>query len=281
MTTVSLDDELLKKKLGLKDPSDVSVSSRYGSNGVNGEDAGVQELSFYDKYGTDSIFGVSETTAGQSYTPTFRTGLDAGASSQGSSLIQDTTSTGVTLADALQMDNISNTTIVTGGTNAQAGVELSTPGGLHQTSGSGYNEPQGDATEANRHNYLNSLGADGNTNILESTPEATGNRFTAFVSTPPANEPAETGEATLTAENPEETEKPAGEGTIGAEEPKETEKPEEEIKAEETEENKEADKPPETEAEINADAEKKAAEEAQRKAQEEAQRRAMEEQKAA
>ncbi len=71
----------------------------------NGLPGGGGEMSFSDKYGTESVFGVSPD---QVQTPTFQTSGSQAGSSAGSSLIPPDNSSGGTfsLSDAVQMDNL-------------------------------------------------------------------------------------------------------------------------------------------------------------------------------
>ncbi|GEM_PF-5340799 len=298
MPAISFNDELLKKKYQIL--NDMRIS---GGKDNNGKSGGVKsdELSFYDRYGANDVFSAA-AKAGTT-NPTVRTGMDAGASSQGASLVGDGNNN-FSLVNALQTDNLPDSNVAIGGVNAQAGVHLATPSGLNQTTGSGENGAQGGATDGqtNQHRgaYQNFLAqAGGGGGILESSPGPTGNRFLAgdtggnpIGDKPPASQPKPTGEATLTTTNPNESGKSEGGDKVGdnnsgvnpnnpsdSGNPKVGDNPDVQNNPDNPKNDTSTDNPPETTKQIDKEAEKQARLEAEKRAQEEAQKRAAEQDK--
>ena len=272
MSTLSFDDLLRKKMLGL----DTNQYDRYRNLGIEDPRVTPSEnggsVSWAAKYGFDegsnpTIFDVARAVEGNE---------GGGAASTfavrpGDNIQNNTTVVAQNQPSgelSVQPPNTSGTTVTS---SALTGTE--------QNSRLNRQNSATDDAEKNPQNRPDTINRPGQNAIWESLSFTPDSQITKPPETTPASEPTATGEATLSAQNPNETAKPNGEGTITAES---TEKPADnsEIKADSTDKTVEDNKPPETEAEINADAERKAAEEAQRKAQEEAQKRAMEEQAA-
>lgn len=259
MASFSLDEKLKRKELGL----DMDQYDKYKNLGL--ENPSVQSpeqtpnnIGWASKYGIDdnpTVFEVAkavEGNQGSGAAVTSAPRIGEPVQTTGTNNVIPTQPSGEL---AVQPPNTSGTTV--------------TATALTGTEQNGRLDRQDSATNENRQQYLATLGADGNTNILASAPEAKGNRFTEKTVTPDigpndtlgpndSNEPNDS-------KGPNDASAPNN--TLG---PNDSNGPNDTNGPNNTEPPVEDNKPPETSEEIDKKAAKDEAKIAEEKAQKEA-----------